>query len=1138
MAKYCETCRQSYPDHEPECPHCAALVEVVADDDLLEVVEEPAVVERVDDADALSANLARTDSSSAIDLGEPAVADLVGDSLAGVPDSGASTVAWSSLVQDAGGEEGGASGAAIDSPSDRDLLRHVTGLHEPDDVHPLIAGAPPAGPRHEPHRADEADVIDLAAEASAVDLGAAHAAHLSPPSDLRLAGDVLDDSSSVDLGALAEAGRAALGGKNLRGADSSDVNFGAPPAPGGGASASGINLAGLAEVTEVHDGADEEAEEVTEFADVRPPHKTGAGHEGDTSFLDDLEEVEAGSAVNLGAPVGPGERPSSRDLIAEAVESGVDLGGESALPHRAAGAKATDDDSAIDLGSVFAGDDLASSPRPAAGDGARHTDVDLGMAGSASGVNLAGAPTTPDDAASVIDMEAEGFLGLGGDLDPGTGSSAVDLAGRKKRQRGGLPESEEPSDVNLDDFQPASSGGTSSDVELARPGKGADAEDVAVEADELIDDDVRPTRRTPARAPALVGAGAAAGVAKSGGGARRWVGGGLVGALAATGACVALWSLGVEPPNALRLADKPTAAVTRPGNEGKGGAGAVAPPAAVAPASPTDLLGAGNFAQAVEALKDEPDSPEVHVQRGSARWLGYLQDQMTKKAPLSADDDAVKLAHDDLAKAAAEGKNPEAVFYLGQMEEWTKGVAEARKRYEAGLREFQDNPAWKKRFQAALDRLDSRAGAEPGVGRRPDDAPDAAAQALVALLVAFQVPAADDEEAGYDFWAAVKLARAGKYPEAIKALDEARKVHGERRFARLRKAQNPLSDPTEEIFLRSCDELKAYWQMQASLGGAGIAKGADVADTLKQLRLEADKAKEARAEVAAARKDAEAARTEAKGVAAKAADADKAATAARAEAKALDDKLKEAGTQLKTAEGRIKGVEGRLEAAGVKADDPAKGVDQLAAARREADRVLDQAAEKLAGANFLTKGDRAELVKGVERAVAVARSKDLAGELKTYQKEIGDLKAAVAAAREEAKRADPKAYQREIDDLKTALTAARAAAARVPGAPAATGNPLLAEAYYGAGMRHYWSRRYAEAEKGFAEAAAADNQDARYFYFLGLARVELGKADDASADFERGARLEAEGRPGRPAISAALERVQGAGRQAVNRFRP
>ncbi len=99
-------------------------------------------------------------------------------------------------------------------------------------------------------------------------------------------------------------------------------------------------------------------------------------------------------------------------------------------------------------------------------------------------------------------------------------------------------------------------------------------------------------------------------------------------------------------------------------------------------------------------------------------------------------------------------------------------------------------------------------------------------------------------------------------------------------------------------------------------------------------------------------------------------------------------------------------------------------------------------------------------------------------------------------------------------------------------------NPVLAEARYATGLRNYFARKFVDAEASFASAIEADNQDARYFYFLGLSYLALNRRDDANADFEEGARLEEQNRPGRTAVSTSLERVQGPARQAVNRFRP
>jgi tetratricopeptide (TPR) repeat protein len=102
----------------------------------------------------------------------------------------------------------------------------------------------------------------------------------------------------------------------------------------------------------------------------------------------------------------------------------------------------------------------------------------------------------------------------------------------------------------------------------------------------------------------------------------------------------------------------------------------------------------------------------------------------------------------------------------------------------------------------------------------------------------------------------------------------------------------------------------------------------------------------------------------------------------------------------------------------------------------------------------------------------------------------------------------------------------------------ATAEPVVAELHYGSGLVHYYAERYAEAEKAFLEAARAHDQDARYLYFLGLARMHQGKRDLAYEDFRLAARLEQEHRPSREAVSTALERVQGPSRAALNQFRP
>jgi hypothetical protein len=101
-------------------------------------------------------------------------------------------------------------------------------------------------------------------------------------------------------------------------------------------------------------------------------------------------------------------------------------------------------------------------------------------------------------------------------------------------------------------------------------------------------------------------------------------------------------------------------------------------------------------------------------------------------------------------------------------------------------------------------------------------------------------------------------------------------------------------------------------------------------------------------------------------------------------------------------------------------------------------------------------------------------------------------------------------------------------------------NPFLAERQYGEGLHHYWSRQYSQAEEHFKAAVGFYNQDARYYYFLGLARLHQKgqlKRDAAYFALEQGARLEAGNHPPASDINASLERVQGDLRLFVNGFR-
>jgi hypothetical protein len=1007
MAKHCDVCNQSYPETESHCPHCAAAGKASE-----QSPRAPDATER------------RGDSGSAVNLSEPYVAEVADSSgrLSGPPGpAGTSDTAWAALVEDVSDEA-----AKVDSPSDADLLAHAADTPPPASP-ARLAGEPAAA--GEPFVAEPASDVNLAPPAK-VDT--------PPPAASRAAGGEPfvaeaddDESSAIDLAALAAQ----------------------PP--------SGSNLLGS---EKVRPGAEAPATEPEAGADARRADEEGL------HFLDEVTQVEAGSAVNLGEAVRPTDRPSSRDLIAEAVESGIDVGsgplsGESATEKDAARLAGSESD--IDLQAAAAKEVPSSGPEAVRERGTRpdsRSDIDIDDVESSDRVDLGGSHEPAEEAANV----------------PPAPSSEVDLAGRGGRARRRAV-SEPASDVDL------AGAAADSQARLARQEAEEAAEPEEEAAAEAPEEDERPAPK-----PAKV---------RSGGG-RALVGGGvglLIGLVVAFG----LWLFGVEPPAGWKLAGESKG----PANAGRQQAlGQNPAPGAGAPtaADPGEFLKRGDFAKAVESFKSAPETPETQTQRGTARWLAYLQEQKTKSAALNANDEAVKQARTDL-EAAAQKDNAEALLALGSLQEWTGTPADAAKTYQDGLKRFAGNARWVRVFQAQLNRLEAVPAAPVGGGKPGADArhPGAnAAEALVALLLALQAgqpdqggqPAAEDDEAGFEFWAAVKSAHAGDYGAALQSLESARKAHDKLRFTRLRKAQNPLSDPTEEIFLRSVKEIEAYWSLQNYLMQQKLmAKGGDpvkavegavknASDLQGQLKTANDQLAAEKGKVG--QKEAELSKS--------LATAKKDAEAARKEAKDAEDKAAQAGEQFNSAEGKLKGVGDRLQAAGVKEPDPAKGVDALAAERDAADKTLGAVADKLAGANIRV--GKKDVVQGVERVVQAAR-------------------------------------QRAPDGTTPPPPPLRPVAQDVA-------NPLLAEAHYAAGLRAYFAGRFGDAESAFIGAVEADNQDARYFYFLGLTRLALNKVNEANTDFEEGARLERDNRPARKVVSTALERIQGPPRQVLNRFRP
>jgi tetratricopeptide (TPR) repeat protein len=101
-------------------------------------------------------------------------------------------------------------------------------------------------------------------------------------------------------------------------------------------------------------------------------------------------------------------------------------------------------------------------------------------------------------------------------------------------------------------------------------------------------------------------------------------------------------------------------------------------------------------------------------------------------------------------------------------------------------------------------------------------------------------------------------------------------------------------------------------------------------------------------------------------------------------------------------------------------------------------------------------------------------------------------------------------------------------------------NPVQAERNFGKGLEFFWAKKYEKAEDEFKNAVGMFDQDARYRYFLGMSRYLQNtkeKKMQAEVDFEQGARLEGNRKPGAREINSSLERIQGELRRVLNSYR-
>jgi hypothetical protein len=102
--------------------------------------------------------------------------------------------------------------------------------------------------------------------------------------------------------------------------------------------------------------------------------------------------------------------------------------------------------------------------------------------------------------------------------------------------------------------------------------------------------------------------------------------------------------------------------------------------------------------------------------------------------------------------------------------------------------------------------------------------------------------------------------------------------------------------------------------------------------------------------------------------------------------------------------------------------------------------------------------------------------------------------------------------------------------------PVSWGQDSLLEEMYGRGVHAYFSHNYKEANELLTAAIKAGSRDPRAYYFRGLTFSRLGRPDEATADFDAGAVLEATSGEPYP-IGRSLERIQGSERLALETHR-
>ncbi|MEN6457606.1 MAG: hypothetical protein ABFC63_01640 [Thermoguttaceae bacterium] len=100
----------------------------------------------------------------------------------------------------------------------------------------------------------------------------------------------------------------------------------------------------------------------------------------------------------------------------------------------------------------------------------------------------------------------------------------------------------------------------------------------------------------------------------------------------------------------------------------------------------------------------------------------------------------------------------------------------------------------------------------------------------------------------------------------------------------------------------------------------------------------------------------------------------------------------------------------------------------------------------------------------------------------------------------------------------------------------ASAQDVLSQAY-GLGVHAYFASDYSRAYEQLTSAIDGGSKDPRAFYFRGFAYMKLGRPTEAATDFRKGADLESKDVNNFFNVGKSLERVQGAARLEVEKYR-